>query len=236
MPDPIRISAKTLGALAMPDFCPRCFWIQMRADGLPYQIFPGIFNSIDAYGKKIVHRWFDRHGAPPPWLSSLGDIQGYVEPPHYSKFFVLDEESSVLLRGSPDGVLLLRNNSHVIIDYKTAKFTEHQDELFPLYEVQLNAYAYIGERSGLSPVSGLALVYTEPVTDDAAVANDANLNPEGFTMGFTAHVVPVQLNKDAIPPLMRQARAILDLAHPPKSKEGCEDCALLRGLFTVASS
>ena len=48
MPKPIRISAKNLGAVAMPGFCPRCFWIQMHAEGLPYQIFPGIFSSIDA--------------------------------------------------------------------------------------------------------------------------------------------------------------------------------------------
>ena len=35
-----------------------------------------------------------------------------------------------------------------------------------MYEVQLNAYAVIGEQKGFAPVSGLALVYTEPVTDD----------------------------------------------------------------------
>jgi hypothetical protein len=29
---PIQISAKNLGALAMPDFCPRCFWIGMKAE------------------------------------------------------------------------------------------------------------------------------------------------------------------------------------------------------------
>ena len=43
----IQISAKNLGALALPAFCPRCFWIRMKCGGkLPYQIFPGIFSSI----------------------------------------------------------------------------------------------------------------------------------------------------------------------------------------------
>ncbi len=49
MSEPITISAKNLGALAMRNFCPRYFWIGMHMDRLPYQIFPGIFSSIDSY-------------------------------------------------------------------------------------------------------------------------------------------------------------------------------------------
>ena len=48
MSEPITIAAKNLGGLAMPGFCARCFWIHMHAEGIPYQIFPGIFSSIDA--------------------------------------------------------------------------------------------------------------------------------------------------------------------------------------------
>lgn len=45
----MRISAKDLGWLTTDDFCPRCFWIECHAKGLPYQTgFPGIFFSIDA--------------------------------------------------------------------------------------------------------------------------------------------------------------------------------------------
>jgi hypothetical protein len=51
MSEPITISAKNLGAVAMPDFCPRCFWITMHAEGIPYQIFPGIFSSIEVAGR-----------------------------------------------------------------------------------------------------------------------------------------------------------------------------------------
>jgi hypothetical protein len=51
----IRISAKNLGELAMPSFCPRCFWLKLRLNNrLPFQIFPGIFSSIDSYTKTIV--------------------------------------------------------------------------------------------------------------------------------------------------------------------------------------
>ena len=60
---PLQISAKDLGALAMKGFCPRCFWIQRRTR-LPWQIFPGIFSSIDSYSKKVVHGQFDESRMP----------------------------------------------------------------------------------------------------------------------------------------------------------------------------
>jgi len=234
MSEPITISAKNLGGVAMPGFCPRCFWIQMHAEGIPYQIFPGIFSSIDAYGKRLVHGWFDRHQSAPPWLSQLGDVKGYRNPPHYTKFAILDRETNVTLRGTPDGILLMKDGSHLIVDYKTAKFTAHQDELFPMYEVQLNAYAVIGEQKGLAPVSGLALVYTEPVTDDATAAKDTYHTRSGFLMEFSAHIRPVDLTPHKIPLLLAKVREIVDQKRPPESREGCEDCALLQNLFELA--
>jgi hypothetical protein len=234
MPDPIVISAKNLGAVAMPGFCPRCFWMQMHADGIPYQIFPGIFSSIDSYGKKLVHGWFDRHHSAPPWLNPLGNIKGYVNPPHYSKFSILDGKTNVVLRGTPDGILLRGDGSHLIVDYKTAKFTVHQDELFPMYEVQLNAYALIGEQKGIAPVSGLALIYTEPVTDDSTTKKDAYQTNSGFLMEFSAHIRAVDLAPEKIPPLLARVREIYDLERPPKAQAGCKDCALLKVLSGLA--
>jgi hypothetical protein len=235
MPASFRISAKSLGAVALPSFCPRCFWIQMHAEGLPYQIFPGIFSSIDSYGKRLVHAWIDRHQSAPPWLAGLGDIKGYRPPPHFSKFSTLDRETGIVLRGTPDGILVRRDDSHVIVDYKTAKFSAHQDELFPMYDAQLNAYAFIGEQCGLSPVSGLALVYTEPVTDNAAAAKDGNLTEAGFVMEFSTHVLSVDLAPKRISELLAKGREIYDRRRPPESREGCEDCALLRNLLALAS-
>ncbi len=61
-----RISAKNRGELAFPDFCPRCFWLRTKAKNkLPFQIFPGIFSSIDAYTKRVVHAWIDQNGGAP---------------------------------------------------------------------------------------------------------------------------------------------------------------------------
>ncbi len=197
MVDQIRISAKNLGEVALPDFCPRCFWIKLLVhNSLPYQIFPGIFSSIDSYSKKIVHGWFDEHKSSPPWLTSLGDLLAYRQPPHYSKFNIVDKENDILLTGSPDGVFIRSDHSHIIVDYKTAKYTAAQDKLYPMYETQLNGYAHIGEQCGLAPVSGLALIYTEPVTDQASASSDANHRENGFAMGFVANIHEVPLLKE----------------------------------------
>lgn len=234
MTSQLRISAKTLGAVALPGFCPRCFWLERHAEGFPFQIFPGIFSSIDSYGKKIVHGWFDRHGEPPPWLAGLGEIKGYVPPPHFSKFNVVHPETSIRLTGTPDGIFRLADGSHLIVDYKTAKFTPTQDALFPMYETQLNAYAYIGERCGLAPVSGLALVYTEPVTDDRTARQDTKVTREGFLMGFSAHIERVRISPPLVPRLLRKVRQVYDLPQPPKPTPGCGDCKLLDGLLKLA--
>jgi len=234
MSEPITISAKNLGGVAMPGFCPRCFWIQMHAEGMPYQIFPGIFSSIDSYGKRLVHGWFDRHRCAPPWLAGLGGIAGYINPPHYTKFNIHGRESNVVLRGTPDGILVMQDQSHLTVDYKTAKFTLHQDELFPMYEVQLNAYAVIGEQNGLAPVSGLALVYTEPVTDDETVKKDSHQSNSGFLMEFSAHIRSVDLAMSKVPALLAKVRDIYDRERPPDVLDGCKNCLLLCGLLELA--
>lgn len=235
--DQIRISAKTLGAVALPDFCPRCFWIRLCVnDKLPFQIFPGIFSSIDSYNKRIVHRWFDRHGGPPPWLGGLGDIVGYREPPHFSKFNMVQEEFNILLTGAPDAVFVRADRSHLIADYKTARHTGAQDRLLPLYEAQLNAYALIGEQCGLKPVSGLALIYMEPVTDDGAADQDESHREDGFVMGFSANIIPVSRDEGKLRPLLARVRQIHDLAAAPAGRSGCKDCGLLHQLIQVAGT
>lgn len=52
-----RISVKNLGELALAEFCPRCFRLRLHTRQLPFQIIPGIFSSIDACTKRVVHAW-----------------------------------------------------------------------------------------------------------------------------------------------------------------------------------
>ena len=103
-----------------------------------------------------------------------------------------------------------------------------------MYEVQLNAYAVIGEQKGFAPVSGLALVYTEPVTDDATAAKDANQTDSGFLMEFSAHIRPVDLAPGKIPMLLAKVREIYDRNALPSRRRVAKNCALLQTLIELA--
>jgi len=223
----IRISAKNLGEVALPNFCPRCFWIKLKlSHRLPFNIFPGIFSSIDAYTKRVVHDHFDREGRGPGWLDGLGDFVGYLPPPHHSKFMLLIEEFNILLTGSPDGVLVKRDQTKVIVDYKTAKFTATQDALLPMYKAQLNAYSLLGNMCGLAPVFGLGLLYFEPMTDDPSIRY-CNTRGHGFALDFSAHLLEVERNEPELWPLLERTREIHERRRPPAGQQGCKNCELL---------
>ena len=228
----LTISATELGSYASSRFCPRCAWVRLHVKNLPYQSFPGIFSSIDRYNKLIVHNHFDREGHAPPWLAELGEAGGYIDPPHWSRFKTLDEETGITLRGEADGIFKLAGGSYVIVDYKTSRYNPDRPGMFRNYEVQLNAYALIAERQGLSPVSKLALVYMEPATDKETAKEPGLVDDRGFTMGFQAKVVPVELRQATLlPPLLRKARSIWDMDTPPKGAKDCKDCAAVDGLL-----
>lgn len=227
----LHISAKNLGHLALPDACPRCFWIQTHCK-LPYQIFPGIFSSIDAYTKKIVHLHLDRHGRLPSWLAGFGDIGMPIKVPHHSKFVVEHRETGVVLNGMPDEMTLAEAGLW-IIDYKTAKFTGNQDKLLPMYCCQLNGYALIAEALYQKPVVGLGLVYFEPVTDITSA--EGLVDAEGFRMGFRAKLLPIERDTALVPSLLERAKAIYELAASPFGPENCQNCCFLDALLASLS-
>ncbi len=234
MSNQIQISVTNLGRVALPGFCPRCFWVRLRMEHrLPFASFPGIFSTIDSYTKRVVHGWFDEHGDPPPWLTNLGDIEGYEQPPHYTKFAIIDDEHDIRFRGEADGILKRTDGSHVIVDYKTAKHSGNQDALYPQYEAQLNAYARIGDERGFDPVSDLALIYFEPLTDDAAAVHARRRRDDGFAMSFIVDIVPVSVDPDVLRPLLAATREIYELALPPDGRANCKDCALTEQLTAL---
>jgi hypothetical protein len=228
----IRISAKDLGALSMPDFCPRCFWIKRKVKQLPFQIFPGIFSSIDAYTKRIVHKWFDIHQGCPDWLPELRQATAYLPNMHWSKFKRLDSVTGLTVSGVTDDVFFCgKDGKHIIVDYKTAKFTENQDKLLPIYRTQLNGYAWICE--GLKqPVKSLYLIYCEPVTD-AEKITPYNYHENGFDMGFSVKSIEIDLEPGMTPGLLSRAKKIMDLEDPPSCSPDCKDCEKLNNLIST---
>jgi hypothetical protein len=102
-----------------------------------------------------------------------------------------------------------------------------------MYEAQLNAYALIGEQRYISPVSNLALIYTEPVTDETATTCDEHHRKDGFIMGFSVHTQEVTLNPDHIHTLLAQNREIFRLDEIPPRTQGCKNCKCLEGLLEI---
>jgi hypothetical protein len=224
-----RISAKDIGALAMPDFCPKCFWIKRKAKQLPFQIFPGIFSSIDSWTKNVMHAYFDDHGHAPAFIPELTHAVRYLPVPHWSKFCRTDPATGIIVSGVVDDIYETANGKHIIPDYKTAKYTEGQDKLIPLYQAQLNGYAWVGENVGLN-VTGLLMAYFEPVTSGLLLA----ATEHGAAMAFTVKSVPVEIIPGMIPNLLTRAKEILDMPVPPSGADKCKDCEKLDNLMNVA--
>ncbi len=232
----LTVSATELSRYAYDQFCARCAWVRLHVRALPYQSFPGIFSTIDRYNKLIVHGYFDRSGSLPTWLGELGEVESYIPPPHWSRFKVVDEDTGVTLRGEADGIFKMADGSYAIVDYKTARFTAGQAGLITGYEAQLNAYAYIGQRLQLAPVTKLALVYMEPVTDERTARKPQVVDDAGFSMALAATVVPVQVRPDdLIPRLLREASKIGRMDSPPAGSRDCKDCQAVASLVRAVS-
>ncbi len=234
----IRISGKNLGQLGLESFCPRCFWLKLHSgDKLPYQIFPGIFSSIDSYTKKVTNVHFQHLSQIPPWLTQFGELSKPVKAPTHYHFYVVDSETNIRLTGVPDEILQRTDDSYSIADYKTAKFTGNQDKLLPMYEIQLNAYAYIGNRTGFNPVTGIGLVYYEPRTELDMNDLNSRINADGFNLRFVGRLLALDLDADGkIAPLLARVRDIYDKPSAPTGVQGCEDCLKLNKLVELLDS
>ncbi len=233
----LQISAKDLGKLAQPEFCPRCFWIQRHVKKLPFQIFPGIFSTIDSYSKKVTAEWFKKHGCAPTWLDCLGEFSSVASVPGRGTFFYYDKDNDVKLTGVPDEVLSVKDGGYFILDYKTARYTGNQDSLMPTYQVQLNGYALIAESIGMSPIRGLALVYYEPVNSIPSDMVKKLVQDDRFSMEFVAGIHEIDLKPDTlIPPLLARAKAIYDGGTVPGGRSGCDDCVAIDALCHSAQS
>jgi hypothetical protein len=223
------LSVRSLAELALRDSCPRCFWILQKLSGKPpFQIhMPGIFREIDSHAKQLVRSSLDSGGLP-AWFPELGEIVEYLpqEALRWQQFSCVDEGTEIQLRGEPDEVFRLADGSYHIVDYKTARITNTQDELFPMYQAQLNAYAFIAGRKGYQPISRLSLLYLEP---QVGVGSDS----EELSLSFAAVRREVAIMPELIPGLLRQALDILNSSGLPIGHKDCENCQQLDRLFSL---
>jgi hypothetical protein len=166
----------------------------------------------------------------PKWFNGFGELGEPVAVPGWSKFQILDMETNVLLTGVPDEILRHPERGTWIGDYKTARFTDAQDVLAPMYEVQLNCYALIAPKIGLGSVHGLGLLYYDLETDDS----DFLIRADCLFLKFSPKIKRVKLEPAIIPPLLRKVRQICDSPDSPPNRPGCLDCCMLERLLKKA--
>jgi len=196
---------------------------------------PGIFSSIDSYIKNVVRSYYSKEGKLPDWFPYVGEVVSFASVPSYQRYSFTKPQSGVTIRGVPDEVFQLEDGTYHIVDYKTTRLTAAQGGLFPMYEVQLNAYAYIGNRTFFSPVSALSLIYLDPDTDMASNPNLLSRSEDDLMLGFTLKVRGIDIKPDHfIEELLQRANEINEAGIPPEHTSACRDCELLERLIEIA--
>ncbi len=236
----VRISARDLGQVSLRDFCERCFWFTKKfplATNHPFASpMPGIVSQADAYFKRTVNTHLQHNGALPSWLVSALKTQSPNLPFQSARHINLAKwqvpffDNQCLLIGEADAIWEFPDGSWFIADYKMAAMTETQERLRPLYEAQLNAYAYLAQRLQGKTVAGLALIYFEP-EHNAQALSDHNLlqRTQGQMMlGFKCTIVPVNLQpSEWVERLCGQVFRILSSPQPPQGRQNCQGCQAL---------
>jgi hypothetical protein len=231
----IQISAKNLGALALDSFCPRCFWVKMMCGNrLPFQVFPGIFSAIDSYSKEVTMHHVEQHGRVPMWFDGFGEVGTPIRVPGWPKFQITDPQTGIIVTGVPDQIFRRATGGIHIVDYKTARFTNTQDALTPMYEIQMNCYGLIAQKIGIGSVYGLGLIYYEPIMDIEDNDRDLLIQRDRFYLRFSAKLITVNFQPDRILPLLRKVREICERSDSPEPRPDCRDCYRLESLLRVS--
>ena len=206
----------------------------MLSGELPFQIFPGIFSSIDSYSKQVTAQHFVQHGRVPMWFDGFGELGTPIRIPGWSRFQIIDPETNIRLTGIPDEILRNSKGEIWVGDYKTARLTSNQDLLLPMYAVQLNCYGMIAQGIDMGRVRGLGLLYYEPSTHIPDNECDTLIRRDGFFLQFCPKLKPVKFEPDIIPPLLRRVREICDCSDSPPPRLDCDDCYRLEKLIRTA--
>lgn len=135
---------------------------------------------------------------------------------------MFDSTTGILVTACPDEVLV-SDEGHLALDYKTASYTDTARDLFPLYVAQISIECMIGiEIKLLTPIAG-ALLYLEPIRGQSVM--------DGPALGFLPLLKPVELDLGLPARLLRHAKEIMDMVNAgelPPSRIGCPNCAIAR--------
>lgn len=229
MSDKLITSAKRLGWLNMPDFCPRCFYLLKSLNWKkPWSLPMPVYMALDSIQKRYIHRIIDETNAPPSWLHDPGEINGYIEPPHWNNFFY-ESDSGVRVRGQADLILKRPNGNICIVDLKTSGSDPTRDMLMPTYVVQQNVYAMAAEQMGIGKVDSISLLYMA-IQKDKSVAADIDPGVGGNIAYFKARRHELPRKNALVEFLCLKYRDLCALKEMPSPHSDCKECEMIRQL------
>jgi hypothetical protein len=234
----VRINSRDLGQVLLGNFCERCFWFTKKfplSQNHPFASpMPGIVSQADTYIKRVVNTHLQRTGSLPSWLIDAlkNSFPGldfrsvrFVNIVRW-QFSLL--EARCVLTGEADAIWEFPDGRWFIADYKMASITQTQERLLPLYQAQLNAYAYLAQQKFHKTVVGLALIYSEPEHNIPNASQLLQRTGGQMMLGFKCIVVPVPLKPTIwVRHLCWRVFQILSSPSPPTGKQNCQGCQAL---------
>lgn len=206
----MRVSVTSLGLL---NECHRCLWKMV----VKRQQRPSMFSTLPSALDKITQKEVESHtmkGNKPSWLAQIpGDVI------HIRKKLEADVQDMHVVGILDDLVKDPDDNSYTVIDYKTSRAPYTQANAEKYYQLQMDAYALLCERSGYGPVKNAYLVFFTPSVTDRMVNNSSQAS-------FAFDVTPLKLSvsqqraKDTIIAVQK----VVELDVAPEAAADCRWC------------
>ena len=197
--------------------CPKCFWRDHVA-GIPRPrgIFPGLPGAIDNLIQKETRRYAGK-GKPKwlvPWIH-----EGVIR--SGTKRLTL-KRRNYTVTGIYDDLLVMDDESVIIIDYKTAAQPHSEGATKQYYQLQLDLYALLCEANGLKPAELGYIVYTTPNLLRRYV-QDFNMD-HLIDIFFKVTHIPIKVSAQRGRDAIKEALDICESKEAPAASPACEYC------------
>lgn len=211
----MRLSPSTLNLFLE---CPKCFWLQLKADKhRPQGPFPSLPGGMDI----LIKKYFDGYrlrGELPPELEGKVDAALFPDIEVLNKWrnwrtglAYTDEETGAVLSGALDDCLV-KDGFSIPMDYKTRGFdVKEGGESF--YQNQMNCYSFLLGKNGMRESGYAWLVYWIPKEISA-----------GGMVRFEIVTKKVMTDAEAALRTFRAAVALLN-GPMPQAHSGCSFCS-----------
>lgn len=197
--------------------CPKCFW-RAHVAGIPRPrgIFPGLPGAIDNLIQKETTKYAGK--GKPKWLLPWID-EGVIRAGTKRLSF---KRRNYTVTGIYDELLLMDDESVIIIDYKTAAQPHSEGATKQYYQLQLDMYALLCETNGLKPAELGYIVYTTPNLLRRYV-QDFNMD-HLIDIFFKVTHVPIKVSAQRGRDAIKEALNICESKEAPTASPGCEYC------------